>query len=154
MSEMTNKSEEQEDAEAEVERFRKELGPFVVAAETTRMAMVFTDAKAPSCRLRVPRLAERRCTRGCAAMPAAPKSGFVPSNVELCDETSRLRYLAADPASKALRSFDQRRFDDFGFGRTASIAIECVDLQPLAGRMRLDDGKGRCPATNGAHVPD
>jgi hypothetical protein len=25
--------------------FRKDLGPFVVAAETTRMAMVFTDAK-------------------------------------------------------------------------------------------------------------
>jgi PAS domain S-box-containing protein len=47
MSEMTNKSEEQKDAEAEVERFRKDLGPFVVAAETTRMAMVFTDAKAP-----------------------------------------------------------------------------------------------------------
>ncbi|WP_292481494.1 PAS domain-containing protein [Mesorhizobium sp.] len=32
-------------AEAEVEGFRKDLGPFVVAAETTRMAMVFTDAK-------------------------------------------------------------------------------------------------------------
>jgi PAS domain S-box-containing protein len=47
MPEMTNKSEEQNDAEAEVERFRKDLGPFVVAAETTRMAMVFTDAKAP-----------------------------------------------------------------------------------------------------------
>jgi PAS domain S-box-containing protein len=44
---MTNKSEEQEDAEAEVERFRKDLGPFVVAAETTRMPMVFTDAKVP-----------------------------------------------------------------------------------------------------------
>ena len=40
-----NKSREQEDAESEVESFRKELGPFVVAAETTRMAMVFTDAK-------------------------------------------------------------------------------------------------------------
>jgi PAS domain S-box-containing protein len=47
MSEMTNKSEEQNDAEAEVEHFRRDLGPFVVAAETTRMAMVFTDAKAP-----------------------------------------------------------------------------------------------------------
>src|SRR3984957_6398512 len=44
---MTNKSDEQEDAEAEVERFRKDLGPFVVAAETTRMPMVFTDAKEP-----------------------------------------------------------------------------------------------------------
>src|ERR1700687_3217927 len=44
---MTNKSDEQEDAEAEVERFRKDLGPFVVAAETTRMPMVFTDAKVP-----------------------------------------------------------------------------------------------------------
>jgi PAS domain S-box-containing protein len=48
MSEMTNKSDEQEDAEAEVERFRKDLGPFVVAAETTRMPMVFTDAKVPN----------------------------------------------------------------------------------------------------------
>ena len=47
MPEITNKSEEQKDAEAEVESFRKDLGPFVVAAETTRMAMVFTDAKEP-----------------------------------------------------------------------------------------------------------
>lgn len=31
-------------AEQRVERFREALGPFVVAAETTRMAMVFTDA--------------------------------------------------------------------------------------------------------------
>ena len=44
MSDITKKSEEQKGAEAEVERFRKNLGPFVVAAETTRMAMVFTDA--------------------------------------------------------------------------------------------------------------
>jgi PAS domain S-box-containing protein len=40
-----NKSKEQKAAESEVESFRKELGPFVVAAETTRMAMAFTDAK-------------------------------------------------------------------------------------------------------------
>src|ERR1700689_2380719 len=40
-----NKSGEQKAAEANVESFRKELGQFVVAAETTRMAMVFTDAK-------------------------------------------------------------------------------------------------------------
>jgi len=39
------KSEEQKDAEADVESFKNELGPFVVAAEATRMAMVFTDAK-------------------------------------------------------------------------------------------------------------
>ena len=45
MSEIVNKSEEQKVAEAEVESFRKDLGPFVVAAETTRMAMMFTDAK-------------------------------------------------------------------------------------------------------------
>jgi putative addiction module CopG family antidote len=38
------KSEEQNAAESEVESFKKELGPFVVAAETTRMAMIFTDA--------------------------------------------------------------------------------------------------------------
>jgi len=38
MSERIEKSEEQKLAEAEVESFRKELGPFVVAAETTRMA--------------------------------------------------------------------------------------------------------------------
>ena len=41
------KSKEQNRAEAEVEEFKKDLGPFVVAAESTRMAMVFTDAKAP-----------------------------------------------------------------------------------------------------------
>jgi PAS domain S-box-containing protein len=45
MSEITKKSDQQKGAEAEVESFRKHLGPFVVAAETTRMAMVFTDAK-------------------------------------------------------------------------------------------------------------
>lgn len=44
---MTQKSDHQKGAEAEVESFRKDLGPFVVAAETTRMAMVFTDATEP-----------------------------------------------------------------------------------------------------------
>ena len=44
---MTDKSEEQRAAEGEVEDFRQEGGPFVVAAEDTRMPMVFTDAKAP-----------------------------------------------------------------------------------------------------------
>jgi PAS domain S-box-containing protein len=47
MSAIENKSREQEVAEADVEDHRKELGPFVVAAETTRMAMVFTDARDP-----------------------------------------------------------------------------------------------------------
>lgn len=42
-----DKSKKQEAAEAEVESFQDDLGPFVVAAETTRMAMVFTDAKTP-----------------------------------------------------------------------------------------------------------
>jgi PAS domain S-box-containing protein len=41
------KSNEQRSAEAEVEGFRRNLGPFVVAAETTRMAMIFIDAAAP-----------------------------------------------------------------------------------------------------------
>jgi PAS domain S-box-containing protein len=45
MAEIKNKSEEQVVAEADVEDHRKDLGPFVVAAQTTRMAMVFTDAK-------------------------------------------------------------------------------------------------------------
>jgi PAS domain S-box-containing protein len=45
MPETKNKSKEQEVAEADVEDHRKDLGPFVVAAETTRMAMAFTDAK-------------------------------------------------------------------------------------------------------------
>lgn len=44
---MTQRSTGQEAAEAEVQHFREELGPFVVAAEETRMPMVFTDAKAP-----------------------------------------------------------------------------------------------------------
>jgi PAS domain S-box-containing protein len=47
MSEVRNKSKEQQVAEADVEDHRKDLGPFVVAAETTRMAMAFTDAKEP-----------------------------------------------------------------------------------------------------------
>ena len=47
MSEITTRSDHQKGAEAEVEGFRKDLGPFVVAAETTRMAMVFTDATEP-----------------------------------------------------------------------------------------------------------
>lgn len=47
MSEIKKKSEEQKAAEAEVESFRKNLGPFVVVAEETRMAMVFTDATEP-----------------------------------------------------------------------------------------------------------
>jgi PAS domain S-box-containing protein len=47
MPEISDKSEEQKDAEADVDDFRQELGPFVVAAETTRMAMIFTDAKEP-----------------------------------------------------------------------------------------------------------
>ena len=45
MPEEPGKPEKQEAAEADVEGFRKRLGPFVVAAETTRMAMVFTNAK-------------------------------------------------------------------------------------------------------------
>jgi PAS domain S-box-containing protein len=47
MPKIANKSEEQKVAEAEVEGFREDLGPFVVASETTRMAMVFTDAREP-----------------------------------------------------------------------------------------------------------
>lgn len=45
MPTVVDKSEEQLDAEAEVKDFKNDLGPFVVAAERTRMAMVFTDAK-------------------------------------------------------------------------------------------------------------
>jgi PAS domain S-box-containing protein len=46
MSEKPKKTVGQKEAEAEVEGFREDLGPFVVAAETTRMAMVFSDAGA------------------------------------------------------------------------------------------------------------
>jgi PAS domain S-box-containing protein len=44
---MAGKSAEQNSAEAEVESFRRDRGPFVVAAETTRMPMAFTDARTP-----------------------------------------------------------------------------------------------------------
>lgn len=44
---MKSRQDEQEAAEAEVEEFRDDLGPFVVAVEETRMAMIFTDAKVP-----------------------------------------------------------------------------------------------------------
>jgi len=47
MPRMPNKSDEQKDAEAKVESFKDKLGPFVVAADATRMAMVFTDARQP-----------------------------------------------------------------------------------------------------------
>ena len=46
MPDDAEKSGKQKAAEADVEGFKDELGPFVVAAETTRMPMVFTDAKA------------------------------------------------------------------------------------------------------------
>ena len=45
MSAKAHKDPEQKAAEAEVEDFKQDLGPFVVAAETTRMPMVFTNAK-------------------------------------------------------------------------------------------------------------
>lgn len=48
MPKITDKSEDQKAAEADVESFREDLGPFVVAAEETRMAMLFTDAKEPN----------------------------------------------------------------------------------------------------------
>ena len=43
MAAVTAKSREQKKAEASVDSFRQDLGPFVVAAETTRMPMVFTN---------------------------------------------------------------------------------------------------------------
>jgi PAS domain S-box-containing protein len=45
MSEIIKKSTQQKLAECEVKSFQKDLGPFVVAAEMTRMPIVFTDAK-------------------------------------------------------------------------------------------------------------
>ncbi len=45
MSDKAPKDEEQRAAEADVEEFKEDLGPFVVAADTTRMPMIFTDAK-------------------------------------------------------------------------------------------------------------
>jgi len=47
MSEEIDKSQEQEVAEADVDSFKEQLGPFVVAAETTRMPMAFTNAEEP-----------------------------------------------------------------------------------------------------------
>lgn len=47
MLKIDQKSEDQIVAEKDVEGFREELGPFVVAAEITRMPMVFTNAKQP-----------------------------------------------------------------------------------------------------------
>lgn len=47
MAKIVKKSSDQKEAEAEVKDFADDLGPFVVAADTTRMAMVFTDADEP-----------------------------------------------------------------------------------------------------------
>jgi PAS domain S-box-containing protein len=43
MVEVTAKSEAQKQGEAAVDSFRRDLGPFVVAAERTRMPMIFAD---------------------------------------------------------------------------------------------------------------
>ncbi|MCY7397321.1 MAG: PAS domain-containing protein [Sphingomonas bacterium] len=45
MSDKAPKDSQQKAAEAEIKEFKEFLGPFVIAAETTRMPMVFTDAK-------------------------------------------------------------------------------------------------------------
>lgn len=45
MGDDTNTPADQKAAEADVECFRGQLGPFVVAAEKTRMAIVFTNAR-------------------------------------------------------------------------------------------------------------
>lgn len=47
MSEKEAKSGQQEQSESEIEGFRQNLGPFVAAAETTRMPMVFMNARDP-----------------------------------------------------------------------------------------------------------
>ena len=47
MPDEQTRSRRQQVAEADIEGFKDQLGPFVVAAETTRMPMVFTDAQAP-----------------------------------------------------------------------------------------------------------
>jgi len=43
MAALTAKTDVQKEGEASVDAFRRDLGPFVVAAEKTRMPMVFTD---------------------------------------------------------------------------------------------------------------
>jgi two-component system sensor kinase FixL len=47
MNEARNVGSAQHMAEMAVEKFKNDLGPFVVAAETTRMPMLFTDARSP-----------------------------------------------------------------------------------------------------------
>lgn len=47
MTDDTDRALGQIAAEAEIARFQAALGPFVVAAEKTRMPMIFTDARAP-----------------------------------------------------------------------------------------------------------
>lgn len=51
MSDKAPKDKEQKAAEATIKHFKEFLGPFVVAAETTRMPMLFTDAGKPDNRI-------------------------------------------------------------------------------------------------------
>lgn len=51
MPEIAHKSDGQKGAEAEVDSRRHDLGPFVMAAESTRMPMVFTNAREPGDRI-------------------------------------------------------------------------------------------------------
>jgi hypothetical protein len=79
MSEITKKSVEQKDAEAEVESFREDLGPFVVAAQTTRMTMLFTDAKEadnPPDMTLTPRISPVRSEPHWSSPPPSPPSAL------------------------------------------------------------------------------
>lgn len=51
LPEDSSTADRQTAAEAEVSLFRSALGPFVTAADTTRMPMMFTDAKVPDHRI-------------------------------------------------------------------------------------------------------
>ena len=47
MPKITNLSDRQKDAETKLEDYEEPLGAFLIAAESTRMAMVVTDEKQP-----------------------------------------------------------------------------------------------------------
>ena len=45
MAQIVEKTTDQQHVEADIEGFERGFGPFVVAAEATRMPLAFTDAK-------------------------------------------------------------------------------------------------------------
>jgi hypothetical protein len=105
---------------AEVESFQKDIGPFDVAAETTRMAMVFTDAVKPDhpiifCKRQLsflnricPRRAVFRSSEGLFS-----RARIRDNKSSNCQNATKEQHQENRPAQKAASRLDRRLYDLF-----------------------------------------